>query len=84
MRGIDAFNLGTGHGNSVLEVLAAFEKACGKPLPHVVEPRRCGDIAACWAATEKSDRLLGWRAQYDLERMCRDSWRFAKGRYAKK
>ena len=81
--GVDAFNLGTGRGNSVLEVLHAYEKACGREIPYVIDPRRPGDIAACWADTEKSKRLLHWVARYDIDRMCADSWRFAKAQYEK-
>jgi len=77
--GIDAFNLGTGKGYSVLEVLRAFEKACGKKIPYKIAPRRAGDIAACYASTEKAEQMLGWRAERGLDDMCRDAWRFASG-----
>ena len=74
--GVGIFNLGTGKGSSVFEVIRAFEKACGKTLPYVIEPRRPGDIAENYAACEKAERELKWKAQYDLERMCEDSWRW--------
>ena len=67
-------NLGTGHGYSVLQVIHAFEKACGHALPYVIDPRRPGDIAECWADPSKAARELGWTAQYGIEEMCRDSW----------
>ena len=75
--GCFAVNLGTGHGNSVLEVVKAFEQASGKPIPFDLRPRRSGDIAACYAATERAAKYLGgWRAIRDLETMCRDHWRW--------
>lgn len=67
-------NLGTGRGASVLEVLRAMEKASGRDIPHRFAPRRAGDAAACYAAVEKAERLLHWKAERDLEQMCRDSW----------
>ena len=72
--GLVTYNLGTGKGYSVLEVLHAFEKACGKSLPYVVDPRRPGDIAACWADPTKAREELGWVAEYGIEDMCRDTW----------
>ena len=72
--GVEAVNLGTGHGSSVLEIIHAVEAACGHEIPYVIDPRRPGDIAACWADTEKARRLLGWQAARSLEQMCRDSW----------
>ncbi len=77
-RGAYVYNLGTGKGYSVLEMIAAFSKACGKPLPYEIKPRRAGDIAACYASAEKAERELGWRAQFDLERMCADQWNWQK------
>lgn len=74
--GVHVFNLGTGKGNSVLEMLAAFEKACGRQLPHVIAPRRPGDIAACWADPAKAEQVLGWRANLPLAQMCADAWRW--------
>ncbi|WP_102379454.1 UDP-glucose 4-epimerase GalE [Raoultibacter timonensis] len=75
-RGIGIFNLGTGKGTSVLEVIHAFEKACGKQLPYEIKPRRAGDIAENYAACKKAEDELGWTALYDLDRMCADSWRW--------
>ena len=72
--GVEVFNLGTGTGSSVLDVIKAFSKACGKELPYVVKPRRGGDIAANWCDASKAEREMGWKAQYDLDDMCRDSW----------
>ncbi|MCI6640532.1 MAG: UDP-glucose 4-epimerase GalE [Pygmaiobacter massiliensis] len=72
--GLLVCNLGTGKGYSVLEVLHAYEKACGKTLPYVVGPRRPGDIAACYADPKRARELLGWQAEYGIEEMCRDSW----------
>ena len=67
-------NLGTGHGYSVLDVIHAFEKACGKKIPYVIDPRRPGDIAECYADPSKAKRELGWEAEYGIEEMCADSW----------
>ena len=69
-------NLGTGRGHSVLEVLKAFERAAGKPIPHEVKARRPGDIAAYWADASLAARALGWRAKLGLDDMCRDAWRW--------
>ena len=69
-------NLGTGRGYSVLDVVHAFEKASGRPVPCQTAPRRPGDIAACYADPALAARLLGWRAQRDLDAMCRDAWRW--------
>lgn len=70
------WNLGTGHGYSVLEVVKAFEKACGKEIPLEIVPRRTGDIAACYADPSFAKAELGWVAQYDIERMVKDTWRW--------
>ena len=75
-KGVEKINLGTGKGYSVLDVLHAYEKACGKTLPYKMLARRAGDIAECYADTEKAKKLLGWQAQYDIDEMCRDSWNF--------
>ncbi len=75
-RGVNIFNLGTGTGSSVLDVIRAFEQACGKTLPYEVKPRRAGDIAENYAACDKAATELNWVAQYDLARMCADSWRW--------
>ena len=69
-------NLGTGKGYSVLDVLHAYEKACGKTLPYKILPRRPGDIAECYADPSKAKKLFGWEAQYDIDDMCKDSWNF--------
>ena len=72
--GLFICNLGTGHGYSVLDVIHAFEKACGKKIPYVIDPRRPGDIAECYADPSKAKRELGWEAEYGIEEMCADSW----------
>jgi UDP-glucose 4-epimerase len=69
-------NLGTGHGYSVLDVVAAYAAASGREVPYTVMPRRAGDVAACWADPGLARNLLGWQAKLDLERMCQDSWRW--------
>jgi UDP-glucose 4-epimerase len=74
--GVHIFNLGTGRGNSVLEMLAAFEKACGRTIPYAIAPRRSGDVAACWADPAKAARELGWQARLGLDEMCADAWRW--------
>jgi UDP-glucose 4-epimerase len=74
--GMHVFNLGTGRGNSVLEMLAAFGKACGRELPHEFAPRRAGDVATCWADPAHAERSLGWRATRSLDQMCADTWRW--------
>lgn len=73
-RGVGIFNLGTGKGSSVLDVIHAFERACGHELPYEIKPRRAGDIAENYAACDKARDELGWVAEYDLDRMCADSW----------
>ena len=72
--GLFICNLGTGHGYSVLYVIHAFSKACGKEIPYVIDPRRPGDIAECWCDPSKAKRELGWEAQYGIEEMCAHSW----------
>jgi UDP-glucose 4-epimerase len=79
--GVFTYNLGTGNGYSVLEVLHAYEKACGKELPYKVVPRRPGDIAMCYADTSKSAKELGWKATRGIDEMCEDSWRFTQKEY---
>ena len=69
-------NLGTGKGYSVLEVLHAYEKACGKTLPYVIDPRRPGDIAECYADPALALKELGWRAELGIEEMCASSWKW--------
>ena len=75
-KGVEKINLGTGKGYSVLEVLHAYEHACGKDLAYKIMDRRPGDIAECYADTEKAEKVLGWKAQYGIEEMCEDSWKF--------
>ena len=72
--GAEVFNLGTGRGYSVLEMVRAFEKASGMPVPYRIGPRRAGDLATVYADPSKSERVLGWKAELGLEDMCRDSW----------
>jgi len=74
--GIVTCNLGTGHGYSVLEMIKAFEAASGKPVPYEVVPRRPGDIAECYADPSFAAERLGWKAERNLEEMCRDAWRW--------
>ena len=74
--GCTAINLGTGVGYSVLQMLKAFEKASGRPVPYQVAPRRAGDIAACYAEPSLAQQTLGWRAERDLAAMCADAWRW--------
>lgn len=69
-------NLGTGRGYSVLELVRAFEKASGRPVPYEVVARRPGDVAECYANPARATELLGWQAEYDIERMCKDNWRW--------
>ncbi len=69
-------NLGTGRGYSVLEVVKAFEQASGRPVPYEIVARRPGDIGECYANPATAERLLGWKAQYGIERMCQDHWRW--------
>ena len=75
--GIDTYNLGTGKGYSVLEVIEAFKKASGKDIAYRLVERRPGDIASCYAETTKARKLLGWQATRGLDEMCEDAWRFA-------
>lgn len=76
--GTHTFNLGTGIGYSVLDVLHAYEKACEKILPYQIEPRRSGDIAVSYADPTQAREVLGWQAEFSLAQMCEDSWRFTK------
>ena len=73
-------NLGTGQGYSVLEVVEAFERASGREIPYVMEARRAGDAAECYADPSLAAQLLGWRAQLGLGRMCEDAWRWELNR----
>ena len=74
--GLFIVNLGTGNGYSVLDVLHAYEKACGKTLPYVVDPRRAGDIAECYAEPKKALEEMGWKAELGIEEMCASSWKW--------
>ncbi len=74
--GVSVYNLGTGNGYSVLQVVRAFERACGHPINYVIKPRRPGDIAMCYCDPSKAKRELGWTAQYGIDEMCEDSWRW--------
>jgi UDP-glucose 4-epimerase len=74
--GISAYNLGTGRGVSVLDLIAAFSKASGKEIPYQIAPRRPGDIDSCYASSEKAKKELGWTAQKTIEEACADSWRW--------
>ena len=79
--GVNQYNLGTGIGYSVLDIVKNFEEASGVKIPYAIKPRRPGDIAVCYADASKAKKELGWEAQYDLKRMCQDSWRFAKNNF---
>uniref|UniRef100_A0A669CYF2 UDP-glucose 4-epimerase n=1 Tax=Oreochromis niloticus TaxID=8128 RepID=A0A669CYF2_ORENI len=74
--GCKVYNLGTGKGYSVLEMVKAMEKASGKEIPYKIAPRRGGDVASCYADPRLAEKELGWKAQFDLERMCEDLWRW--------
>lgn len=76
--GVHIYNLGTGNGYSVLELMHSFEEACGKKIPYVIDSRRPGDIAKCYADASKAKNELGWEAKFDVKRMCADSWRWQK------
>ena len=76
--GLFICNLGTGKGYSVLDVIHAFSKACGKEIPYVIDPRRPGDIAECYADPTKAKKELGWVAEYGIDEMCADSWNWQK------
>ena len=71
---VRVYNLGTGNGYSVLQVVHAFEKACGHPINYEIKPRRAGDIDACYADSAKAKDELDWQAQYNIDDMCADSW----------
>ena len=73
---VRTYNLGTGQGYSVLEVIKAFSKACGKDIPYVLKPRRAGDIATCYADASLAEKELGWKAERKLDEMFEDSWRW--------
>lgn len=73
-KGCEVFNIGTGKGSSVLDIVHAFEKACGKKIPYIIGPRRAGDLATVYAGIKKAKEELGFVAQYDLDKMCQDAW----------
>ena len=77
--GVHIYNLGTGHGYSVLDMIHAFEKACGKTLPYKICARRDGDIAACYACPDKAEKELKWKAKYGIEEMCATQWKWQSG-----
>ncbi len=79
--GVQAVNLGTGSGTSVLELVRAFEQASGRSIPYTIVGRRPGDVASCYADTKKAEELYGWKAKRDINKMCEDGWRYAKQRY---
>ena len=76
--GIAVYNLGTGKGYSVLDVVHAFEEATGVRIPYTIRPRRAGDVAVCYSDLSKAEKELGWKARFDLVDMCRDAWRWQK------
>ena len=81
LKGIEIYNLGTGKGYSVLDIVKAFEKANDIKIKYEITPRRPGDIATCYADPTKAKEELGWEAKYDLEKMCKDSWRYTKNKF---
>ena len=74
--GTSVYNLGTGKGTSVLELITAFGEAAGKDIPYEISPRRAGDIASCYASAAKAETELGWRAEKTISEACADSWRW--------
>ena len=74
--GVKIYNLGTGNGYSVLDIVKAYSKACGHDVPYEIKPRRAGDIATCYADASLAKKELGWEAQYGIDEMCEDSWRW--------
>ncbi|MCR5107852.1 MAG: UDP-glucose 4-epimerase GalE [Lachnospiraceae bacterium] len=76
---VKIYNLGTGNGVSVLELVHAFEKVIGRSIPYEIKPRRAGDIATCYADPTKAGKELNWKAVYDINKMCEDSWRWQSG-----
>ena len=76
--GIRVYNLGTGRGYSVLEVVSAFEEANGVKVPYVIKPRRAGDVAVSYSDPAKAERELGWKAKFDIVDMCRDAWNWQR------
>ncbi len=74
--GLCIYNLGTGVGYSVLDIVKNFEEATGVKIPYVIKERRAGDIATCYSNADKAKRELGWEAQYGIKEMCADSWKW--------
>ena len=74
--GLSIYNLGTGKGYSVLDIVKNFEAATGVKIPYVIKPRRPGDIATCYSDASKAERELGWKAENGIKEMCADSWRW--------
>ena len=72
--GLKIYNLGTGKGYSVLDIVKNFEEATGMKVPYAIKERRPGDIATCYSDASKAERELGWKAEYDIKDMCADSW----------
>ena len=79
-KGVEIYNLGTGIGISVLDLVKAFEKVTGRKVPYIITGRRAGDIAACFADPDKACRELGWKTEKTLEDMCRDAWRWQENK----
>ena len=78
MTGSHVYNLGTGNGTSVLELVQAFQQATGQPIPYEISARRPGDVATCFADSSKAERELNWKAVRGIVEMCRDSWKWQK------
>lgn len=78
LKGVEIINLATGNGYSVLDVLHAFEKACGKKIPYQIEERRAGDIDKCFADPSYAKKAIGWKAENGIDEMCQDAWRWQK------
>ena len=74
--GLNIYNLGTGVGYSVLDIVKNFEEATGVKIPYEIKPRRAGDIATCYSNADKAAKELGWKAQYGIKDMCADSWKW--------
>jgi len=77
-KGAEVVNLGTGNGYSVLDIVKAFERVNGIKVPYVIAPRRAGDVAQCYADPSKAQKLLGWKAEENLDAMCKDAWEWEK------
>ena len=81
--GVHVYNLGTGRGTSVLELVRAFERVNGVRVPYVVQEHRPGYVASCWCDASKAARELGWTARYTIDDMCRDAWKWEQTRKEK-